>query len=90
MPSKVFWGYLKASAEGQTFYSHYVLTESQRSPASDHWSFGSKALARQASDLAISLSLVHTSSCSSLGTHNATPAAAKYSLLGRAGKPFAL
>ena len=29
MPSKVFSGYLKASAEGQTFYSHYVLTESR-------------------------------------------------------------
>ena len=35
MPSKVFSGYIKAEAEGQTFYSHYVLTESQRSPASD-------------------------------------------------------
>lgn len=35
MPSKVYSGYLKASAEGQTFYSHYVLTLSQRQPASD-------------------------------------------------------
>jgi len=35
MPSKVFSGYLKATAAGQTFYSHYVLTESQRSPSSD-------------------------------------------------------
>ena len=26
---------LKATAEGQTFYSHYVLTESQRAPSSD-------------------------------------------------------
>jgi carboxypeptidase C (cathepsin A) len=35
MPSKVFSGYLKAHAEGQTFYSHYVLTESQRNPSAD-------------------------------------------------------
>ena len=35
MPSRVFSGYLRASAAGQTFQTHYVLTESQRAPASD-------------------------------------------------------
>ena len=35
MPSKVFSGYIRATAAGQTFLSHYVLTESQRDPAAD-------------------------------------------------------
>ena len=40
MPSKVYSGYLKASAPGprgndQTFYAHYIFTLSQRAPAKD-------------------------------------------------------
>ena len=35
MPSRVYSGYVKASAGNQTFYSHYVLTESQGTPQSD-------------------------------------------------------
>jgi carboxypeptidase C (cathepsin A) len=40
MPSKVYSGYIKSSAPtpdgvDQTFYSHYVLTESQGNPATD-------------------------------------------------------
>eukprot|EP00964_Phaeocystis_antarctica_P096910 scaffold63134_cov63-Phaeocystis_antarctica.AAC.2 len=33
--SQLFSGYLRATADGQTFYSHYVLTESRSSPADD-------------------------------------------------------
>ena len=33
--SQLFSGYLRATANGQTFYSHYVLTESRSSPADD-------------------------------------------------------
>lgn len=33
--SRIFSGYLKAAANGQTFYTHYVLTESRGSPADD-------------------------------------------------------
>ena len=33
--SRLFSGYLKASAANQTFYAHYVLTESQTNPADD-------------------------------------------------------
>ena len=33
--SKLFSGYLRASANNQTFYMHYVLTESRSSPSSD-------------------------------------------------------
>lgn len=33
--SKLFSGYLRAEASGQTFYSHYVLTESRGNPSAD-------------------------------------------------------
>ena len=33
--SQLFSGYLRATANGQAFYSHYVLTESRSSPAND-------------------------------------------------------
>ena len=33
--SRLYSGYLKASAANQTFYAHYVLTESQTNPADD-------------------------------------------------------
>ena len=33
--SQLFSGYLRATASGQTFYTHYVLTESRRSPPDD-------------------------------------------------------
>ena len=35
MPSRVFSGYIRATTEGQSFFSHYVLTESQREPTKD-------------------------------------------------------
>mmetsp|Transcript_78557 Transcript_78557/g.156175 ORF Transcript_78557/g.156175 Transcript_78557/m.156175 type:complete len:510 (-) Transcript_78557:336-1865(-) len=33
--SKLYSGYLKAEANNQTFFTHYVLTESRRNPAND-------------------------------------------------------
>ena len=75
MPSKVFSGYLKASAEGQTFYSHYVLTESQRSPASDPlvlWQQGGPGSSGFGFGYLAELG-PYVLDADSLGTHNATP-----------------